>query len=310
MASWELKKLKGNTWYISSPVNIGLYRAEGSDIETVLIDSGNDKEAGRQIRKKLDEKRWSLSLIINTHSNADHIGGNEYLKKVTGCSVAAPVIEGSFTRHPLLEPSFLWGGYPFRELRNKFLMAKPSAVDLVIEIPGPIGASSASWHPVPGTPLEVFSLPGHFLNMIGVRTPDNVVFLADTLFSEEIISKYRLVYLYDIAGYLKTLDILETLEAEVFVPSHAPPKENIASLVEINRKNTLEVADMVVFELADSMGTEELLKKICDRLGLQLDYNQYVLLGSTIKSYLSYLHDQGHIVPDFQDNRLFWQTVK
>jgi len=298
MASWKLIHLRGNSWYISSPVNIGLYAAgdgsPGSGV--ILIDSGNDKEAGRQIRKILDEKKWILSLIVNTHSNADHIGGNEYLKKITGCSIAVPEIENSFTSHPILESSFLWGGYPFKELRNKFLMAKPSAVDFTI------GST------VPDTPLEVFPLPGHFLNMIGIRTPDNVVFLADALFGEEIISKYRLVYLYDIENYLLTLDMLEEMKADMFVPSHAAPREDIGSLIQINRRNTLEIADTIGAECAAPVGTEELLKKICDRYGLELDHNQYVLLGSTIRSYLSYLHDKGRIVPEFQENRLLWRA--
>ena len=296
MASWDLQHLQGNTWYISAPVNVGLYDT-GSGV--ILLDSGNDKEAGRQIRKILDEKNWSLSLIVNTHSNADHIGGNEYLKKITRCRAALPEIEDRFTAYPFLEPSFLWGGHPFKALRNKFLMAKASSVDAVISSSGRIL----------DTVLEAIPLPGHYLNMIGVRTPDNIVFLADALFGEDIIKKYRLVYLYDVQGHLDTLAMLEQLDADLYVPSHASPRDDITGLIEVNRRNTLEIADAILQVCKNPAGTEDLLKGICDRFGIRLDHNQYVLVGSTLRSYLSYLDDRGSIVSEVSENRLVWSRV-
>ena len=52
----------------------------------------------------------SPAKIGHTHSNADHIGGNKYLQGQTGCKIYVPGIDCDFTRHPILEPSFLYGG--------------------------------------------------------------------------------------------------------------------------------------------------------------------------------------------------------
>ncbi len=68
----------------------------------------------------------------------------------------------SFTESPILESSFLYGGYPFKDIRNKFLLAKESVVT-PIENNLPNG-------------LEYFSLKGHFFDMVGVKTSDNVYF--------------------------------------------------------------------------------------------------------------------------------------
>lgn len=117
-ASWR------KSYYINSPAKIGIYRQNETDI--YLIDSGNDKEAAKKIIKIAAQQNWTIKGIVNTHSNADHIGGNAYLQQQVGCPVFANGIEAAFTQYPILEPSFLYGGYPCKDLRNKFLMAKES----------------------------------------------------------------------------------------------------------------------------------------------------------------------------------------
>lgn len=91
---------------MQSPAKIGIVKV--SEKEVCLIDSGSDKDAGRRVRKILDEQGWKLTAIYNTHSNADHIGGNRYLQQQTGCKIYAPGMECDFTNHPVLELSFLY----------------------------------------------------------------------------------------------------------------------------------------------------------------------------------------------------------
>ena len=60
---YELVQVAENTYYINSPSKIGVYRV--SDDDVWLIDSGNDKDAGRKIQKILDAQGWKLTAIIN-----------------------------------------------------------------------------------------------------------------------------------------------------------------------------------------------------------------------------------------------------
>jgi glyoxylase-like metal-dependent hydrolase (beta-lactamase superfamily II) len=55
---------------------MGIYLCEGN--EAILIDSGLDKDSGKKILKLLESRGFSLKFIINTHSNADHTGGNRF----------------------------------------------------------------------------------------------------------------------------------------------------------------------------------------------------------------------------------------
>ena len=287
----ELIKVGEKTYYIKNPTNIGVYKI--SENEVFLIDSGNDKDAGKKILKIMDEQGWTVKGIITTHSNADHIGGNKIIQDRTGCKIYATAIEKSFSENPVLESSFLYGGYPFKDLRNKFLCAKESNVEL-IDNNLPDG-------------LEVISLKGHFFEMIGIKTDDDVYFLGDSIFSEETIRKYHLFFLYDVKEFLNSLEFLSSLEGKLFIPSHTEASENILELIEINKAKVMEISNKICEICEEEKIFEEILKIIFDEYKLTMSSNQYVLIGSTIRSYLSYLYEEEKLTYEFKDNRMYWK---
>jgi glyoxylase-like metal-dependent hydrolase (beta-lactamase superfamily II) len=289
---YELIQVADRTHYIECPAKIGVYEAGGGDV--YLIDSGSDKDAGRKVRQILDAKGWTLKAILNTHSNADHIGGNHYLQQQTGCQIFAPGIEADFTRHPILEPAFLYGGYPPAALRKKFLLAKESVVSDIADASFP-------------AEIEIIPLPGHFFDMVGFRTPDGVVFLADCLSSEETLAKYGVPFIYDVGAYLETLDLVSELEAAVFVPSHAPATKDIAPLAEYNQAWVHGIVEQL-FEFVGGGGRtfEEILQLVFAHYGLAMTAEQYVLVGSTVRSFLAWLLDTGELSVRFEDSRMLW----
>ncbi len=288
---FELVQLTENCFYIQSPAKIGLYRL--SESEVCFIDSGNDKDAGRKLRQILDQKGWKLRAIYNTHANADHIGGNRYLQGQTGCRIFAPGIDCAITRHPILEPAFLYGAYPCRDLRHKFLFAQESDAEPLTDKVLPDG-------------FEAIPLPGHFFDMVGFRTPDDVVFLADCLSSRETLEKYRIGFIYDVAAYLDTLEKVKTMRARIFVPSHAAACEQIAELAQFNIDTVLQIAEKIVELCAQPLCFESLLQQLFREYSLTMNFEQYVLVGSTLRSYLAWLRDSGRLSPVFEDGMLLW----
>jgi glyoxylase-like metal-dependent hydrolase (beta-lactamase superfamily II) len=290
---YELHKVTETSYYIQSPAKIGLIRLEGNDV--CLIDSGNDKEAGRKVRQILEANGWRLRCIFNTHSNADHIGGNKYLQTQTGCDIFAPGIERDFTVHPVLESSFLYGAYPPKALRHKFLMAQESEVDLLTPEALPEG-------------ISVLPLPGHFFDMVGYRSADGAVYLADCLSSQETLEKYQITFVYDVAAYLQTLEMVKTLEAKVFIPAHAEATENIAPLAQLNIDKVYEIAQKIRLICAAPATFESVLQQLFTAFGLTMNMEQYVLVGSTVRSYLAWLSDTDQAEYFFEDGQMLWRA--
>lgn len=286
----ELTKLGEKTYCIQNPTNIGIYKLD--DDKICIIDTGNDKESGRKILKIINEQNWQVECIINTHSNADHVGGNKFIQDRTNCKILSSKIETAIINNPELEPTLLYGAMPLNELNNKFLLAKESNCQ-VIDNNLPEG-------------LEYFTLKGHFIDMIGIKTSDNIYFLGDSIFSEETINKYHIFFIYDIEKYLQTLDFLETLNGTFYIPSHVKPLTDLKELIKVNKNKINEICNKILSFCQNPVTTEEIIKNIFDTYNLEININQYALLGSTIKSYLTYLNNQNKVEYFFKDNLLYW----
>jgi glyoxylase-like metal-dependent hydrolase (beta-lactamase superfamily II) len=291
---YELMSVGPQTYYMDCPVKVGFFFTQEGEV--FLIDSGIDKDTAKKAEKHIIEKGGTLKAIINTHSHADHCGGDKYLQDKYNCPVYASSLEASIIRNPILEPSFLYGGFPYKALQNKFLMAKPAEAQDIESAHLPQG-------------FEIVDLPGHYFQQIGIKTPDHVWFIADSVFGEKIIEKYPYSFMYDVKSQMETLDKLLELKGCFFIPSHGDPAKSMESLVRVNRQ-ALENNLLSLKSICEKGRTwEEILKEVFDSNSLILDHGQYVLMGSTIRSYLSYLYDEKEITVDFQENRMVWSLL-
>lgn len=289
---YELIRVGENSYYFQSPAKIGLFNL-GED-RVCLIDSGGDKDAAKRIYQAILAHGWRLYAIYNTHSHADHIGGNRYLQDQCACPVYAPELECAFVKEPLLEPSFLYGACPPEELRHKFLMAQASQPEPLEGRELPEG-------------LSVLDLRGHSFGMKGFRTWDEVVYLADCLFSPQILDKYPLSYLYDVENFLETLKRVAQMSATLFVPSHAEATSDIVPLVQINRDRVMRNAEEILRLCEEPLTLEELLRRVFIHFGMKMSFEQQALCQSTLKAYLSWLKGKGEAEAYIEDSRLLWK---
>lgn len=296
-----------------------------------LIDSGSDDDAAKHILRIVESKfpgketqcadgsktYDGIDAILNTHSHADHCGGNAYLVKHTKCGVWATRGESTTIEVPKLESALIWGGCPIPELRTKFYQAQPSLVTRILEqnekfalgIPG-VSASDTD------APLsvEVIPLPGHYLDMCGYFVTDNdsgkkACFLGDAIYGRNIIKKYWIPYLYNETEFRESLEKISHIEADWYIPSHGDIITSIKELVELNTIAVLETEDMIVDILKTPHTAEEVLKIVADRNSIPLGYGQFVLIGSTLRSYLSCMYEAGRIKYEMTENRMMWMNA-
>lgn len=292
----ESASVSENIGYIPGAVNIGVIRNGG---DAVLIDTGLDKDSGRKALRLLEEQGLTLKAIINTHSHADHFGGNAYLVRNSGAKVYAPSIESGIIQNPLLEPIYLFhGATPIRNLRNKFVLAKPSPVDVVIE-PGKLE--------VIGLELEIVPLPGHCYNQIGVLF-DDVLFCADTVFSTRVLEKYRIPVVQDVKNHIETLEKLAESSHRYYIPAHTRPREDIKEITQKNLNTTHRIIEDIKKILETPKSTEHVVSELASMYGLDLTVvQQYYLIQMTVMAYLGYLYDEKITEIEMSENNLYWK---
>ena len=88
------------------------------------------------------------------------------------------------------------------------------------------------------------------------------------------------------------------------VSSHSEATTNIKPVVEFNRNTIYDIINILLDYLHEEHNCTECASYIFDYFKLKITYNKYMLILSTVRSYLSYLSNSKRIKNYFKDNRL------
>lgn len=291
---FEFVQLKGNTYCYKMPTNVGFYVTENNSV--YVIDTGINERSAKRIERLVNSKGWQIEAVILTHAHTDHAGGCKYLCESMGCKAYATEAERVFVQYPDLEPAVVYGAFPCRDFRGLFMNTPACKVYDICELVLPAG-------------FELLHLPGHFADMIGVRTPDDVYFLADGVIGRQTLEKSPMSYIFDVESQYKTLENLEKLCGKLCVPSHSEPTNEIAQLVQFN----IECLDKVNKTLLDIIycekSVEDIVSQVTAMWELPDTYMQYVLTCSGVRTHLTYLRHKGLVQYEIKDGRMLWSKA-
>ncbi len=269
--------------------------------KALLIDSGQDKEYGRKVRKALEALSLELSVILVTHSHADHFGGNAYLlRQFPQAQVWAPEVEAEVIRTPYLESVYLFhGAKPLPELTSKWLQADASPVHRVV---GP-GEET-----VGDVKLTLIDVRGHAHRQLAVMV-DDVLLAADAVFGIETLEKYPIPFAQDVVGQLAAFDTVAAQPARLLLPGHGAPTTDLTGVADLNRQAVLRAAGAIL-DCCEGSSTEEVMACSARTLGIVLeDLARYHLNYCAVSAHLGRLRGLGLITCDLVNSRLEWSRA-
>lgn len=281
----------------------GAYRIPGKtvigmvclDKDCYLIDTGLDDDQGRKALNAVRSLNCELKAVINTHSHADHIGGNSFVEKRTNVEIFGPLEEVPYIRNPVLEPVMLYGGNPVPELLSKFFMAKPSSAKPFENV---------------SLPFKLVDLRGHSPGMVGIQT-DQVFFVADAYTSIDLLRKHVIPYTYDPKLALRTLESMLDTKGLISVPFHGEPSMKPEEEIEANISAIQKTRETLLEVLKDNLSTCELISKVLSKLDVKIvNTALYFLYESALKGYLAWLKQEGLIISKVESHKVIWMLNK
>lgn len=280
---FELTKIKGNTYNFDSYTNIGLFINKKDQV--ILIDSGDHKRTVRTFNKILEEKNLRPDYIISTHCHVDHISGNRFFQEKYGTKILCSDKERMFIKYTEIEPDIMYNGYSVNKKLNPNYQGEPSEPEVFSEDNLPEG-------------VEIIPLPGHAWQMIGVKTEDNVVFLADSIMSEETWEEHKLPFFNDVNSSIETLGKVKSLEGDIFIASHAKPVTDIKELADLNICK-LNDRKQLLYELCNGNSADEIFVLYMKALGIDVQGNRYQSYYTMLRHYLQALIEDKAIEGEF-----------
>lgn len=309
----KILELSPGVYVIPGTTNIGIITDDkGTYQDVFIIDSGNTEIDGEYILEvlenffKFNSVEYKIKAIINTHSHADHTGGNAFIYEKTHCEIWAAADSRGEMLCPFLHTGIVWGANPPKDINTVYYRPDPSVVTDTIFEGKEISLSE-------NRTLSFIFLPGHSFDCHGIICTDSngkkTLFAGDCIFPYKEIGHFSIPLTTNHIAFIESLDKIQAIEnLEWCIPGHGDfISKNIEETIETDKIAIMEIEKCILNIIGDGKATlDETIQKTCNLFEISLNIRKYALIEFTIKSFLTTLRNSGKLQMIIEDNILYW----
>lgn len=191
----ELEQVKGNTWVLKSWELIPFYKLD--DSHCILLDTGlNDQR--EDLEGSLREAGLTPVGVICSHAHIDHMGNVAYLKQTYGTQLAMSLGEAGHQMSYLGLNITNYLMSPEDVVESPPLHGTPCLADRII-LPTEDRITFC------GATFDIIHTPGHTVDHICTRTPDNVLYLGDAMMTGRTLHHSKFPFAFCVRDYLDSM---------------------------------------------------------------------------------------------------------
>lgn len=219
----EIRHIRGRTWIFQNAVTIPFYRL--NEWEVVLLDSGFSTKDQRPLDNFLKDNHLRVAAILGSHAHQDHAGNLAYFQQRHGAKIILPEIEAAL----LSSPHMIRMLYPTATLAE----ARDTFAHLLIRSDRTFSPQERSVS-FGGETFGLLPLPGHTPGHTGIVTPDDILYVGDTIVSQETLDHIRIPSVFCWEEDLASKELLLTASHSGFLLAHSGYYDDITVLTEKN----------------------------------------------------------------------------
>lgn len=294
----DLELVAGNSYMFLGHLAVGVYFNDTLH-SALLIDSGVNKKEAEKINHHIKKKGYHITSIIVTHGHTSQLGGLHYFKEQNNdLKVYASEWTSQFIENLSLEPWLIE--------TNPVDAQKPGKVNFKNIVTDIIPYHNHTLI-IENIEVEVITLPGHFLGMLGIITPDRVFYVADSIFGEHTLSRQKLLYYTNIQKAKASLKKIEASSNTAYVLTHGGKYEDLTSLIEQH----LQLIDLTYAFIIDEtdkqpLTLEDITQKMMRKFEVKNDLKYFNLTRFITKSYLNQLQGESKLLATVRDGALYY----